>query len=144
MTHTRRFVRIPLVMVLTVALTVPAWYGGSETAAAAPALNVAPTNPVHREFIHLSGRFGTRVARPVRVQYYNGNRWVGLTQGRTDNQGRFRLRTRAVAPSRLFRVVARGATTRNSREGATARVRKRNRPWLSVRPCVSPTHRLPL
>ncbi|HVM21620.1 MAG TPA: glycoside hydrolase family 16 protein [Egibacteraceae bacterium] len=121
-------------MVLTVALTVPAWYGGSETAAAAPALNVAPTNPVHREFIHLSGRFGTRVARPVRVQYYNGNRWVGLTQGRTDNQGRFRLRTRAVAPSRLFRVVAPRATI-NGRTYKAARTA--NRRVRTVKPTAA-------
>lgn len=69
-------------------------------------LVVAPTNPVAAETIHFGGKLATAVMRPVRLEYRSGATWSTLAEASTTRSGEFSLDTRAVAPSRTFRVFA--------------------------------------
>ena len=108
MTFLRRVVAVVVALAVALALPLP----GTTASHAATSLSVAPSNPVPRERIVLSGRFGSNVQRPVRLQYWTGSRWAVLDRSSTTSEGRFRFATRAVAPSRRFRVRAPRVTRR--------------------------------
>ena len=59
----------------------------------------------------ITGGFGTRVQRPVRLQYWTGSWWASLASKSTTSSGDFAFRTRAVARSRMFRAHAPRVTT---------------------------------
>lgn len=66
----------------------------------------SPARPIAGERVRLTGRFGSSVARPVRLQYWTGSRWAVLAKKKTTSTGRFVFTPRAKAPSRRFRVHA--------------------------------------
>ena len=103
--HRPRQPYVAAAVVLIIALGIP--LAADTPAAARTALSVSPSNPVHKEYIRIRGRVTTANARPVRLQFYkSGAGWRNLANGRSGSAGYFRFQTRAIGPSRVYRVVA--------------------------------------
>lgn len=82
--------------------------------AAATALSATPRTPMIAETTRITGRLTTAVARPIRLQYLNGTRWVTLKNAKSASTGRFSLAIRQSVASRKYRVHA----PRTTRHGA--------------------------
>ena len=101
-------------------------------------LRVAPSDPVHKEYIFIRGRVSTQNARPVRLQFYkSGVGWRVLAKAKSGSAGYFRFRTRAIGPERVYRVVAPRAGG-NAREVTRARRVRTVTPRASIRLVPAP------
>lgn len=102
-------------LVLAPATTVEA----ESASASISKLVFTPGRPALGDPVSVTGRLSTHVARPVRLQRRDGNRWTTVATGTSANNGRFRLTAVAGARAVVFRVVA-------------ARVRLGKKTWPSV------------
>ncbi len=98
-----------LVAILIAALTVCALAALAPAHAAVAAPVVTPSAPMANETVRFTGATPTRVRRPVTLQRRAGTRWVVVTSGRTNRQGRYSLLGRLPARAPV-RAVARRIT----------------------------------